>query len=159
MVGAAVQGTLMKQRVKIPAPLIDLQENILYVLDDVFDFLKGKFARIRPVEVVKVERGDRKAGVRYMRRGRRYYNNKLYARAHRNFRRAVRADESYGLAHYYLGLACYKMDLPDAARKNWTRATEVEPGSEAAEKARAKLDNPTLKRLNSVKGHADDLEE
>lgn len=149
----------MRRRIKIPAFVIELSENAKYVTDDIGDFFKRKIARFRPVEVVKVERGDRKAGVRYMRRGRRYYNEKLYARAHRNFRKAVHADESYGLAHYYLGLACYKMDLPDAARKNWLRATEVEPGSEAAEKAHAKLDNPTLSRLNPIKGHPDEIED
>ena len=53
----------------------------------------------------------------------------------------------------------YKLDLPDSARTNWTRATEVEPGSEAAEKARAKLDAPKLSRMKPIKGYADDLEE
>jgi len=149
----------MRRRIKIPAFIVRLGENAKYAIDDAGDFVKQKIARSKPARVVEVERGDRKAGIRYMRRGRSYYNKKIYARAHRNFRKAVRADESYGLAHYYLGLACYKMDLPDAARKNWLRATEVEPGSEAAEKAQAKLENPTLSRLNPIKGTPDESEE
>lgn len=73
-------------------------------------------------------------------RGRKYYNKKNFERAEHYFRKAVASDDSYGLAHYYSGLARYKLDDSDGALEAWRRAIQVEPGSDAAFKADRKID-------------------
>lgn len=86
------------------------------------------------------EEGDRDEATRYLNRGIRHYNAKGYYKAERYFRRAVMADESFALAHYYRGLALYQLGAPDSAAKSWKRAAEVDPESEIAHKALRKIE-------------------
>jgi len=84
--------------------------------------------------------GNRKMSIQYMKRGVEHYNEHRYEKADRYFKRAVTADESHAQAHYYRGLALYKLNQVDAALAEWLRASQVEPDSEAADKARRKLE-------------------
>lgn len=115
---------------------VTLKRNLAFAVTFV---LKG-IARFREPRAALPESGDHKAAVDYLRRGRKHYNKKRYDRALRHFRRAARADESYALAHYYMGLALYQEDQNEAAEAAWKRTTEVAPKSEAAEKAHKKID-------------------
>ena len=85
-----------------------------------------------------------------METGRKYYNDKRYHKAERCFRKAIITDESYALAHYYHGLSLYQINRPSAAKFAWTRATEVDPDSEAAEKAQRKLTKNVVYRSKSI---------
>ncbi|HIJ65794.1 MAG TPA: tetratricopeptide repeat protein [Candidatus Hydrogenedentes bacterium] len=89
----------------------------------------------------------RSRAVDFAKRGREAYNAKDYASAAKLFRRAVRADEGYGLARLYLGNALYKLDSLREAMMAWEAAIEFDPGSDAAAKARRRLQHVGDKRL------------
>ena len=94
---------------------------------------------------------DHRMAANLVEKGRKYYNDRRYRRAERCFRRAVRSDESYGLAHYYRGLSLYQMNLPKAASVAWNRTIEVEPDSDIADKALRKLERKLVYRNRSEK--------
>lgn len=108
-------------------------------------FRKYKRTRLAPPK-----RGDRHESANLVESGRKYYNDKRYHKSERYFRKAVATDESYARAHYYLGLSLYQINMKSAAKTAWTRATEVEPESEAAEKARRKLEKKLVYRDKSA---------
>ena len=81
----------------------------------------------------------RKQAVRLVRRGREEYNTAQYAAAEKLFEQAVDLDPGYAWAHLYLGHALYKQNRLREAEAAWRRAADVEPKSEAAAKARKKL--------------------
>ncbi len=82
--------------------------------------------------------------------GRKEYNQKRYGKAEECFREATELDDSYALAHYYVGLSMYKVDDLSAAARSWKRAIEVDPKSEAASKAQQKLDHVRSKASEVV---------
>jgi len=71
--------------------------------------------------------------------GREAYNAKDYPKAEKLFRRALRADDHYGLAYLYLGNALYKQERLREAMMVWDMTIGADPGSDAAVKARRKL--------------------
>ena len=87
---------------------------------------------------------------RLVEQGRQHYNQKRYEEAERMFRDAIIEDESYALAHTYLGYVLYKQQRPQEAALYWQQAIEIAPKSEAARKAGEKL-----KVLRSQKGKID----
>jgi len=93
--------------------------------------------------------GQRKEAAGTLEKGRKFYNQKNYAKAEDLFSRAVSADRSYALAHYYLGLARYKLDNQRGAERCWKDAMAAEPGSEAAYKAEKKI-NHVKKKLQGA---------
>lgn len=103
-------------------------------------------------KVVRQE-GDRKAAVKYTRRGRKAYNNRDYVKAEECFQTAIRADMTYALAYAYLGHTKYQQKEMRLAVDAWNRAIEADPDSEGASKARRKLQhvaaqsNETIERL------------
>ena len=86
------------------------------------------------------ERGDHTQASALLERGRKHYNKKNFEKAERYFRKAVLADESYPLAHYYLGLSLYKRDDATGAIKAWKRTREIAPTDPAAFKAERKIE-------------------
>lgn len=87
---------------------------------------------------------------RLVEQGRQHYNRKRYEEAERAFRDAIIEDESYALAHTYLGYVMYKRQRPQEAALYWQQAIEIAPKSEAARKAGEKL-----KVLRSQRGKID----
>ena len=85
------------------------------------------------------DRGNHREAVATLERGRKAYNTKNYTRAEELFRKAVLEDESYSKAHYYLGLALYKLNDSQGAIRAWTRANEVDPVGSMGLKAARKL--------------------
>jgi tetratricopeptide (TPR) repeat protein len=83
-------------------------------------------------------------------KGRKFYNDKNFAKAEECFSRAVTEDPQYALAHYYLGLARYKRDNQRGAEAAWTQAMHVEPNSQAADKAEKKLNYAKRKLRDAV---------
>ncbi len=65
------------------------------------------------------------------------------------FSRAVRLDPKYALAHYYHGLAQYKLDKHKDALAAWKKSMEAEPSSSAAYKAEKKI-NHIKRKLDVV---------
>jgi tetratricopeptide (TPR) repeat protein len=115
---------------------LDLNEirfHIQNAIEDAFDklFSNGVFRR---------GDGNHRDAAKHLERGRLYYNKKNYFRSEELFRKATMADDSYSLAHYYLGLSLYKMDKSADAMKEWERAIHVGPGTKAAGKADKKIE-------------------
>lgn len=82
---------------------------------------------------------NREEARRLVRSGRNHYNNRRFDRAEEEFRNAIVYDAKYALAYTYLGHTLYKQGKGRDARYYWEQAIRTDPNSEAAEKARAKL--------------------
>lgn len=124
----------------------------------IYDLSARVTRRLIPDLVPTAERGRHKEAVAILEKGRKAYNAKNYSRAEEYFRQAILTDESYSKAHYYLGLALYKLNDSQGAVRAWTRATEVDPGGSMGLKAERKLSyakrgvNRTIEELkNRVK--------
>ena len=87
----------------------------------------------------------------HLKHGRERYNAKNYSAALEEFRRAVELDTEYALAHYYVGLAAYKLNDSQSAERAWTRAEELGPTSDTGLKARSKLELVKRQATNVVK--------
>lgn len=83
--------------------------------------------------------GNRRAASKLLEDGRQAYNGGNYSKAEDYFRRAIIEDETYGWAHTYLGHALYKQSRLTEAVAAWRGAAEVDPESDAARKARKKI--------------------
>jgi tetratricopeptide (TPR) repeat protein len=115
------------------AKLNEIRFTIQHAIEDVID-------RFFPAGIFRRGDDNHRDAAKSLERGRRYYNKKQYLRSEDFFRRAATADDSYALAHYYLGLALYKMDKSEEAVKAWERAIHVGPGTKAAGKADKKIE-------------------
>ena len=96
----------------------------------------------------KEPRAGRKQAMRLVKEARQAYNEKNYSYAEELLRRAVRWDTGSALAHTYLGHALYQQGRIREAVLAWQQAIEADPISDAASKARRKLQHV------STKGHA-----
>ncbi len=88
------------------------------------------------------EGGDsegRKQAYRVVKKGREAYNARDYLRAEDLFRQAILVDGRYSLAFTYLGYALYQQGRRTEAMTYWAKACEIDPDSEAAKKARLKM--------------------
>lgn len=83
--------------------------------------------------------GNRRDASHQVRRGRRYYNAGKYDAAEEAFRNAITLDKGYALAYTYLGHTLYRQGRIAEAVTYWERAIEAEPTSNAAGKARQKI--------------------
>ena len=106
-------------------------------------------------KVARDTKGTHRHAAHYVEKGRRAFNNKRYERAEEYFRRALNHDPTYALAYTYQGDALYKMDQVNKALYAWSKAVEVDPGSDAAAKAQKKLSRMRAKSVGLV----DELEE
>lgn len=136
-------------------------ENLRRWIDDLFEdtessvtgWIKSRLRRRRMLKTLPepVSDYEHKQAARHLENGREYYNKKRYKKALKYFQKAAATDGRYGLAYYYLGLALYKTDRPKGARSAWRRAIDVDPESEAADRAREKLGNDKLGEKRKVK--------
>lgn len=83
--------------------------------------------------------GSHRQAADYVESGRKAYNDKDYERAECLFRRAIIEDPKYALAHTYLGSALYQLQRVREATLMWTKAIELDPESDAAQKAERHL--------------------
>ena len=106
----------------------------------------------KPETGKKKSRGthNHRLAAKALNKGRKEYNEKRYGKAEELFREATELDERYALAHYFVGLAMYKVDDADAAVRSWKRAIEVDPNSEAASKAERKIDHVRMRASEVV---------
>ena len=91
---------------------------------------------------------DHKRAIQYVKKGVKYYNIKDYRRAIECFRKALRRDDAYSRAYYYLGNACYKIDRLTDAMCNWQLTIDADPDSDSAVKAREKMKKIFKQRSN-----------
>lgn len=82
---------------------------------------------------------ERERAIKYVKRGRKAYNQHEYDVAEHYFRQAIERDATCGLAHTYLGHTLYLTNQLEAAVKCWEEAIRQEPRSDAARKAEEKL--------------------
>ncbi len=106
----------------------------------------------------RAEPSQREVAVFLAKKGREAYNEHRYDEAERQFRRAIHADTTYGLAHTYLGHTLYKLGRLNEALTAWGQAIEVEPGSQAAAEAQQKIARVTQKRQDLTAWIEDRLE-
>jgi len=97
---------------------------------------------------VKVSRrtGDQKEARRMLEKGRKAYNEKRYTEAEGHLLRALEYDERLAWAHCFLGHTAYQLNRVEEAASHWHRAVVVDPDSDAASKARQKLEGLGSKR-------------
>ena len=86
---------------------------------------------------------QRKAAIHRVEKGIAAYNTRKYNEAETLFRQAIEQDPGYSRAHCYLGNALHKLGAPEEAVIEWKKAVIVDPDSEAAAKAQAKLNKVT----------------
>ena len=94
--------------------------------------------RLRPAEAKAFE--DRRRARAWLEKGRRAYNKKHYTHAIDAFHTAIEYNPHDAHGHYFLGLAYYKQQKTNEAVAAWRRAVDADPDSEAAEKARRKIE-------------------
>lgn len=94
---------------------------------------------------------DRKLAMHRLNEGIRLYNQKRYDEALRAFKDAVSEDPNYGRAHLYHGNTLYKLHRQEEALAEWERTVRVDPHSEAADKAREKLDLQQAKNHQAIR--------
>ena len=87
----------------------------------------------------KRSKGDHREAKRLMNAGRDFYNGKNYEKAEQHFRRALIEDDQYAWAMTFLGHTLYKQNRHTEAVHAWELAVEMDPDSDAASKARRKL--------------------
>ena len=83
---------------------------------------------------------QRKSAISCLKKGTDLYNARNYIEAEGFFREAVAQDPAYARAHCYLGNVLHKLGYPEEAVIEWKKAVIVEPDSDSALKAQAKLD-------------------
>ena len=94
--------------------------------------------RLRPAEAKAFE--DRQRARAWLEKGRRAYNKKHFNHAIDAFHTAIEYNPHESLGHYFLGLAYYKQQKTNEALAAWRRAVDSDPDSEAADKARRKIE-------------------
>ncbi len=106
----------------------------------------------RLVRTVKGSRkpGDHHRAARYVEKGRKAYNQKRYAAAEDLFRKALLEDPKYALALCHMGSAMYKQEKLREAIQYWSKAAELEPGSEAAKRAEKSLSRVRMQRKQVI---------
>lgn len=67
------------------------------------------------------------------------YNEHRYADAEELLRTAIVEDSKYALAYTFLGHTLYKQKKVEEAVRYWTKATVIDPESEAAKRAQRKI--------------------
>lgn len=119
----------------------------LDIVEACAETLKKRFARTgaeganRIREAAKTEAiENHKKASRLLEHGRKHYNKRRYKKAQRYFAGAVSYDPEYALAYYFQGLVRYQLNFSDAASASWKQAIKVDPGSEAALKAKEKIE-------------------
>lgn len=95
--------------------------------------------RLKRALLARIESESRQEATRLLEQGRLEYNIRDYESAEDYFKRAIQADRGYGLAYTFLGYALYKQGRMDDAVRFWQKAIKVEPDSEAASRARKKI--------------------
>jgi tetratricopeptide (TPR) repeat protein len=118
---------------------VSIRDRIDAWRDRLFDTGANLARRFMPDLAPPPERGNHREATALLERGRKAYNAKNYPRAEVLFRQAVDADESYGKAHYFLGLVLYKLHDSEGAIRAWKRSSEVDPGGPMRYKAERKI--------------------
>ncbi len=93
---------------------------------------------------------EHKSAVKRVNTGVAYYNDKHYLDALHVFLSAIELDPHYSRAYMYLGNAHYKLKEHAEAAAAWERAIRVDPLSEAADKARMKLEHLRAKTHQAI---------
>ena len=120
--------------------VMEISRNLTHTAQDVVDFFR-KYGRFKSKH--------HKEASSNLERGRKFYNQKNFLKAEELFARAARLDPGYALAHYYHGLAWYKLDKHNEAVACWKKSMEADPGSSAAYKAEKKI-NYVKRKLTGV---------
>lgn len=118
---------------------MSIVSNITQLRKTGLDVIRRAGGRFLPDLLPRLERGDRKEASSLLERGRKQYNRKNFEKAEEYFQEALLADEAYVRAHYFLGLARYKLDDAQGALRAWKRAAKLDPSDPFAAKADSKI--------------------
>jgi len=117
---------------------------------DITDRIKSALGKVRKRAKRNMATTAHKEASQFLEKGRKKYNSKDYKLAAKFFQKAVDADTRYAMAHYYLGLARYKLNDSAGAHRSWETTIELDSGSDAAIKADKKLEQHKKRTNRSV---------
>ena len=117
------------------------------------------FHKLRHGYKVSRRSDEEKEARRLLKKGRKAYNEKNYSDAENYLMRALEHDEQLAWAHCFLGYTLYKLGRPDEATNHWNRAVVCDPNSDAADKARKKLEGLNAKRRETLEDMAANLQQ
>lgn len=117
--------------------------------------LQGLIPRFRKSTRHWMASGNHNKAARYLEKGRKYYNKKKYSTAERFFKRALRVDPLYPLAHYMMGLVFYKRNDTRGAKRHWEQAIKTDPTSDVAAKADKKIESINAKTKQVIQALED----
>jgi len=96
----------------------------------------GRMLSAKKKTVSKEEHADAHAQIK---KGRQAYDTGEYELAEKCFRQALVFDQAYTRAYSDLGQALYKQGRTQEAVAYWQKIVDLEPGTEAADKARHRI--------------------
>lgn len=108
-------------------------------LRDAFKNMRHDSHKLKNLYRHSYDQGHYEAAKKLAKKGRSAYNDGNFESAADYFHQAIETDIRYAYAYTYLGHTYYKLNRLDDALHYWRQATEVDPNSEAAEKARRKI--------------------
>ena len=114
------------------------------------DKIKNTLGKIRKDAKRKIAAPNHKEASQFLEKGRKKYNKKDYKIAEKFFQKAVDSDRGYPMAHYYLGLAKYKLDDSRGALREWEITINLDTTSKYAIKADAKIGEHKQRANQSV---------
>lgn len=124
----------------------NVKHHLLYVLKrkerpmEAFEGVRNDARKLN--RALHEEEGEREVAERahkLVKKGRRRYNEKKYHEAEGFFRSAIETYNKNVWAHTFLGHALYQQGRHDEALEAWKTADRIDPDSEAASKARKKI--------------------
>ena len=114
------------------------------------DKIKSTLGKVRKGAKRRLASTDHKEASQYLEKGRQKYNHQDYKIAAKFFQKAVNSDHEYAMAHYYLGLAKYKLDDSQAALREWNITINLDSGSKYAVKADQKVEQHKRRAKKSI---------
>lgn len=102
---------------------------------------------------------EHKQAIAEVKRGINAYNMQDYTTAESCFNEAIRLDESYARAHYYLGNACYKQGHMAEAIQAWSAAVRHGGDSDVGQKAQSRIQgmHGSAKQFGDILGRSRDI--
>lgn len=108
-------------------------------MSDFGDRIRAALEKVRVETKRKLATTTHKEASQFLEKGRKKYNDQEYKHALKFFEKAVDADNDYVMAHYYLGLAKYKLNDSEGALRAWHNTIALDKESKYAIKADAKI--------------------
>lgn len=114
------------------------------------DKIKTALGKVRKDAKRKMATPNHKEASQFLEKGRQKYNHTDYKIAAKFFQKAVDSDHEYAMAHYYLGLAKYKLDDSQSALREWEITISLDSVSKYATKADQRIEQHKQRANKSI---------